>query len=129
MNDNARKNANNWPVSLNNEAIPYDAGFNGTTTALTATAVSTIIPYARIPPSIQKQYTKPFSPVNMKKMANKYTSNTTPAPDAITATPVDASSQSSGLKVSNSPYSLINRNFPSRSISTKNLKKEKKEKW
>ena len=52
MNDNARKNANNWPVSLNNEAIPYDAGFNGTTTAPTATAVSTIIPYARIPPSI-----------------------------------------------------------------------------
>ena len=121
LNDDACNNAINWPVSLNNEATPYNAVFSGAApTSTSATDVaSTIVPDAHIPPSGQKQHTKPFYPVNMKKVAQKYTLGTTPAPYAPTATTADASSRYPGLVVSNSPYSLRNRNFPTSSIKTK----------
>ena len=74
-----------------------------------------------------KQHTKPFSPVNMNKMAKKYTTDTTPVYDSPTASPAEASARSPGLTVSNSPYSLRNCNFSTISISTKKVKREKRQ--
>ena len=131
MNENARDNATNWPVSLKNKATPDAAVFACTTPATTvdAAAATTIFPGGHIPPSGGKQHAKPSSPVNMKKMAKKDTIYTNPAPPAPTAVPVNAYARSPGFTVSSSPSSLRNRNFPTSSIVIKKTKKGKKYKW
>ena len=127
MNNNTRDGATYIPVSLNNEATTYAAAFSGAAPSPTAaTAASTIVPDSHTPPSGKKQRIKPFYPVNMKKMCKKDTIDTTSVPDAPTATSTNASSQSPVLKVSNFPYSLRNRNFPTSSIGTKKTRKRHK---
>ena len=61
-------------------------------------------------------------------MAKKDTINTTPVPDSPTTAPTDAYTLSTGLKVSNYPYLLIDNNFLTSSISTKKSQKIQKEK-
>ena len=61
----------------------------------------------------------------MNNMDTKETIDATPAPEDNTSAPDNAYSLSLGLTVSKYPYSLINRNFPTSSISTKKTKKEK----
>ena len=121
MNDDARDDATDQPVSLNNEATLDVAVFAGTNPIPTAAsgAASNIVSDAHIPPSGQKQHTKPFYPVNMDNMAKKDTIDTIPAPESPTTALADASARYSVLIVSNSPYSLRNSNFPTSSISTK----------
>ena len=66
MNNDAHDDATEQPVSFNNEATP-DVAFsprsNTAPTAGSAAAASIIVPEAHIPPSGQKQHTKPFSPI------------------------------------------------------------------
>ena len=109
MNDDAT----GWPVSLKNEATPNVTVFSSAATAPTAAvgAASAIVPDAHIPPSGQKQHTKPFYPATTNNMTKKYTINTTPAPDTPTAATADASARSPVSKISNSPYSLRNCNL------------------
>ena len=67
MNNYVRNESTNRPVSLKNETTPDTAIFSVfTPTPTSSTAVvaaSTIVPDAHIPPSGQKQHTKPFSPI------------------------------------------------------------------
>ena len=135
MNDDARDGANNLPVSIKNEATPDASIFTWAAPALTsgtaaaaaaAAAGSTIVHDAHIPPSGGKQRANPFSPVNLKNMAKVDTIDTTPESDTSADAYTDASAQYPDLKVSKSPYSLRNRNFPTSSISTKKPQKDKK---
>ena len=64
----------------------------------------------------------------MKNIANNDTIETTPVTYAPTAATYNTSDLPPGLKVPNSPYSLINRNFTTSSISTKKTSKRKKKK-
>ena len=100
MNDGAFDGATGRSTYLNNEANP-DAEFLSSaspspTVEVAALAVavvtSAIVPDAHIPPSGGKQHTKPFSPLNMKKMTKREKIDTTPAPDTLTANPANASS-------------------------------------
>ena len=113
---NACDDATNRPVSLNNEANPDVAVFSG----------------AAPPPHCRLRLhhcTKPLSTVSMKKMYNKDTIDTTPATNAPTAAPADASTWFPVLIVSNYPYSLRNHNIPTSSIGTKKTQKIPKDKW
>ena len=131
MNDDAHDNNTDQPISLNNEATLDTAVFTCANPAPTAGAgtgaASTIVPDAHISPSGKTQHTKPFYPVNMKKLAKKVTLVTNLVPYSPTTNLVETSSIPPGLTVSNPPYSLINRNFPTISISTKNPSKILKE--
>ena len=65
MKYNTHNDATDQPVSLNNEETPGATVFSVTAPAPTAGAAagavaSTIVPDAHIPPSGQKQHTKPF---------------------------------------------------------------------
>ena len=99
------------------------------TAAIAVAATSTIVPGAHIPTLGQKQHTKPFSPVNMKKMDKKGTINTNPDPEAPAKASVDASTRSPGFIVSNYPYSLRNRNFHATSNNAKKPEKDKNHNW
>ena len=129
MSNNARNYANIRITSLNNESNPDTAIFTCTVPTDVAANASTIVPYVHIPPSGQKQHTKPFYPMKMNNMSKEDTIYTTPAPNAPTANPADASAQSPGFTVSKSPYLLKNHNFPTSSIQTKKLKKKKYKWW
>ena len=81
--------ATNPPIFLKNEATPDSTVFASANPASTDASAGTgyapnIFPDAHIPPSGQKQYTKPFYPVNAKNMDKKNTIDTTPEPDAHT---------------------------------------------
>ena len=92
MNNNACDDSTNQPVSLNNEDTPDAAVFAGTSSTPTVVgAASDIVPDAHILSSGQKQHTKPFSTVKMKKIAKKYTIDTPLVTDTPTTNPVDAS--------------------------------------
>ena len=130
MNDNTRGDAIYWPISLNNEATPDASIFAGAAPAPTSTVIASIIvPEAHIPPLGQKQHTKTFSPVHMKKMAKKDTIDTTPAPDALTAALADTSAQSPGLTVSNSRIHWEIEIFPPAPSAPKTQKEEKKKNY
>ena len=66
-------------------------------------------------------------PPSQKKITigNKFTFHYHPAPDAFSNISSKASALSPGSKVSNSPYSLINSNFNTTSITTKKIEKPK----
>ena len=133
MNNDGHEDATDQPVSLNNESNP-DAVVLPVpllppltrSAAAGAGGASTIVPDAHIPPSGQKQHTKKFYAVKTKEMSNKEKVYTTLASDAPTDTLYDGSSLSPGFTVSNSPYSLINRNFPTNSSSTPKISKRQK---
>ena len=132
MNNNACNDATDRPLYLNNEvnldaavfAIAAPAPTVSAATALT----SNIIPDSHIPQSGQKQHTKPFSPVNMNKIYKKEKIKTNPVPEDPTDAPAESFTWYPGLTVSNSPYSLRNRNFTTSPISTKKSQKRQKDK-
>ena len=127
MKNGARDEATNQPVSLNNEVNLFAAVFDGTAAAPTSGAAannaSIIVPDDYIPSSGQKQNTKPFSPVNMKKMAKKDTIGTTSAHESPIPAPTNASARFTLLEVPNSPYPLKNSSFHDTSTTTKKLRK------
>ena len=116
MNNNAVNDPTNQPVNLNAEYTPDTTTFTAaaaapTGSAPTAATTSAIAPDDYLPSSGLKMDTELFSKGNIKNMADKYTTGTTPDYDAPNADNPDAYAQDYGFTDSNSPYSLRNRKF------------------
>ena len=113
-----QKNATNWPVTLDNEATPYADVFPTANPAVTDSSASDISPDAHLLSPGLKMDTEIFSKDNINNMADKYTIETTPSPDAPGAYTPNAADQDSVSTDSNSPYSLRNRKITPYSTNT-----------
>ena len=91
MKNDAHDDTADRPISINNWFNSDATFFTSAAPAPTATAATSIVPDAHIPPSGQKQHTKPFSPLKIKNIDKKYTIDTTPKPYTPTTAPNDAS--------------------------------------